>query len=365
MSAFLTLYAFNYKKFLQAKMIWFTTVLLLVGTAVGLYLLTGSAETTTVDVYVRNNAQVDESVWRELVNKGTEQDTVYEFKQVANEEDKYPQAIVNEASGVYTIEFIYQDSRDIDQAMEERVVGGLKAVVGQQQENVLRSRKALSTDGATRFIIGYVGMMIVFVLISMFGSSVLQSIVTEKLNKIMDIMAYKTSPIILIYSKIFALLTVMTQLILLVILEVFILGWTGLISIDFLGDMLNTFNIDYFNGGMMILFIILGTFVYMLFYAISGVFVESEEQSQTVVVPVIVTVMVMMWIAMYAIMNPDGPVLAYSIYVPLVSPMTLPTVILSGQYEYWQLLVVALTFIGFLGGVGLLVNKVILPRKLN
>jgi len=368
MKNFWTLYIFNYKNFMKMKVLRISIVMLLLGVGGSLYFNGRGNEGSTTDLYVHNTTNVASSLLKERLNTFNEQagskDT-YEFKTINNEESNYPQVFITESAGIYNLQFVYDDANDMNRRMEEQMSATFKTFVQTQPDNVNVNRTFNHTEGVTLYIVSYVTMFISYTLIALLSANLMQSIMTEKLQKIMEVLAYKAKPTTLVFSKLFAMLTIGLQMLLLVVLEIFAFIQFDIISRDWVDQLLTSLNMDLGVGALIIFFVMLGCFFYMLLYAMCAVFVTSEQQASTAPLPVTIVMMLSIWFAMYAFSDMHGPLLKYSIYVPILSPMTLPAVVFSGRYEYWELMLVAAVFAAFIGLAVWIINKVILPRKMS
>jgi len=208
-------------------------------------------------------------------------------------------------------------------------------------------------------------MFITYILTLLCGAAITHSISSEKINRIIDILAYKVSPSMIIFSKVLAVLTLCFQLIAILLLEVLLFNMLGVISTDFLFEIFQELNIVYVDGLLVCLFAFLGCFMYTLLYAISGIFVSSQEQQQFAPLPVTIMLFLSIGVAFYSFSDMDGLLFKYSMYVPFIAPFTVPGILMSENYQYWELIISMSIFFSFLGGITWLINKVILPRKIN
>jgi len=370
MKSFLTLFAFNYKKFLKTRMMWFIVVLLVASVGGVVYYvgtLTSNTE-QTIDVYVENGTFVDSATWQDVVNEMGSNNTVYEFKPMSDDEDAYPQLVINEQSGKYGVEFIYKNMGDENREMESRLVTAFTALTNPEalsNTNIVTNRSYSNSEAGKIRILSMIVFMLTYFLILLCGATITQSVSSEKINKIMDILSYKVSPAIVVFSQVIAILTLAFQILLALVLEVVALAYLDVISFDFLEQFFSSLSLGYSEVSLIILFVFLGCFVYTLLFAICGIFVTSQEQQQVAQLPVTFVLILSYVLVTYLFQDMNPTLIQYSTFIPVVAPMTLPGLLISGNYQYTDLIIPLLVLVLFVGIVTWIMNKIILPRKIN
>jgi ABC-2 type transport system permease protein len=369
MKGFLTLFAFNYKKMMKMRIMWFVAAVLLVIVGGGLYYIgtLTSDEARTVDVYVENGTFIDSATWNDVVKELSSSNTVYEFKPMSDDDDAYPQVVVNEQGNQYDIEFIYKNNGDENREMESLLVTSLTALTSPEAlSNNLTTTRSYENDNAGQIqALSLIVFVLTYFLILLCGATITQSVSSEKINKIIDILSYKVSPATVVFSQIFAILTIACQMLMMIVIELVICVYLKVISADFINQILESLNIGYGECALIVLFVFLGCLIYTVLYAICGILVTSQEQQQVAPLPVTIILLVSFGIVSFLLQDMNPTYLRYTTFVPFIAPMTLPGLLLSGTYQYTDLIIPLLIFILFVGGVAWVTNKIILPRKIN
>jgi ABC-type Na+ efflux pump permease subunit len=317
------------------------------------------------DIYIQNKADITPTVWREVIDK-INGEAVYTVNELVDERTEYPRVVVEAQADGYTLAFTYRNDGDEDPALETAVVTALRLYVDTPVSvNVTAKRSYVSDETERVRNMSLVIMWISYILIVICGASITQSVSSEKINRIIDVLVYKVSPSTMIFSKICALLTIISQLFFVLILEVLLFQAVGVIQANFLSRLLLDLNIGFNEGVLIVLFSFLGCFVYTLLFAIPGIFVTSQEQQQFAPFPVTITIFSAFAFTYIALALMDRTLLQYSTYVPLTAPLTMPAVLILGGYQYTDIIIPLLIIIGFLVAVIVVINKVILPRKIN
>jgi len=366
MKGFFTLFAFNYRNFMKMRTLVGLTVALMISLGGFLYYVGLRTSNGPTDLYVQNNSNITPSTWQVIVAKMCSDD-VCKVKELTNEEIDYPRVVLQQQGDVYEVEFRYRNDGNEKAEIEGAVVTAVSDGVRTQpvMSNIMAKRSYESDDAEKVRMISLIIMWVTYLLILICGASITQSISSEKVNRIMDVLVYKVSPATIIFSKICALLTVVGQLLLILILEVFIFQALGILQADFLSQLLVDLNIGYNEGLLIVLCAFLGCFLYTLLFAIPGIFVTSEEQRQFAAFPVTLTLISAFVFTYIALALMDQPLLKYATYVPLTAPLTMPAVLILGGYQYTDLIIPFLLVVLFLASVTIVINKVVLPRKLN
>ncbi|MDR0845322.1 MAG: ABC transporter permease, partial [Tannerella sp.] len=210
-------------------------------------------------------------------------------------------------------------------------------------------------------LIGSVSVVIIYMFIMMYGAMVMQAVMEEKTNRIVEIMVSSVRPFDLLMGKIIGIGFVgLTQLILWGIVGSVLAGVVGVCfgisggmqpglspGVDLSGfagalSQLQSFNIleilfffvVYFIGGYLL---------YGSFFAAIGSAVNSPEDTQQFMTPVMIVLIFSLYIGIFSIDNPDGPMALWCSLIPFTSPvvmlMRIPNVI-----PWWEKLL-SVTFL--------------------
>ena len=227
---------------------------------------------------------------------------------------------------------------------------------------------------AIGFIFGYM----IFFFIFLYGIQVMRGVMEEKQNRIVEVLVSSVKPFQLMMGKIIGIAGVgLTQFLLWVVIS----GIITMVGVGFAKDKIAAFaeqqgtgmmstqlkeqmsqdglssddkeTMDKLSSGVEILqelpiAAILGLFVfyflggYLLYsslYAAVGSAVDSEADSQQFMMPVTIPMMLGIFVAQTAIVNPDGPAVFWCSIIPFTSPIVMMVRVAMGNaFEHpWQL----------------------------
>ena len=252
-----------------------------------------------------------------------------------------------------------------------------------KSHNVMVNTIRLTEDGKKeersypeiRMILAFVFGILIYFVIFLFGSQVMNSVMQEKTNRVVEVMVSTVKPIQLMAGKIIGVALVgLTQFVLWIFFTLIILG----ISSIFLGDILHKadmsqvamsqqvmgVNVDALTadmgqaqgenikyivesvmsvnyGTMLVAFFIYFIFGYLLYaslFAAIGAIVDNESDTQQFVLPVTVPMLIAFITAFRVPDNPDGTLAVALSLIPFTSPITMMARLPFGV-PWWQLLI--------------------------
>ena len=212
--------------------------------------------------------------------------------------------------------------------------------------------------------IGMIFTFIIYMFILMYGAMVMQGVMEEKTNRIVEVMVSSVRPFDLMMGKIVGLgLVGLTQLFIWCILTTILVGIGGTIFGAGAGQNLASMQGDFPQGVSMtgtqeamtdilsklqsinfaeilfyfILFFVGGYISYASFFAAIGAAVDSPEDAQQFMSPMMVFMIFAVYAGMYSIQNPDGPLAFWCSFIPFTSPMVM-MVRIPYEIPFWQIL---------------------------
>ena len=212
-----------------------------------------------------------------------------------------------------------------------------------------------SSSGQIALIIGFVSTLVIYMFIMMYGAMVMQGVSEEKTNRIVEIMVSSAKPFTLMMGKIVGIgLVGLTQIILWVILTGVLIGvgTSGLLPGGFLGGQTDVAvmqegavmsqqinpaelpqgmewiaQLQSFNWGeiafFFIVFFVGGYLLYASLFAAIGSAINSPEDSQQFMMPVIIILIFALYAGIYSAENPDGPLAFWCSLIPFTSPIVM------------------------------------------
>ncbi|WP_165755666.1 ABC transporter permease [Ruminiclostridium hungatei] len=239
-----------------------------------------------------------------------------------------------------------------------------KLQLSDEQKNLLTSRAGFKVEQLGKsfedtYLLSYILMMILFMSILMYGSSVAGGVGYEKSNRVMEILITSVKPTQLLLGKTIGLgLAGLTQFF------SYIIAGCGFYMLfkpknATLGDL--TFNISNINGLILVylvIFFLLGYFFYATIYAGFGSIVSKNEDLPVVTMPLAMVLLICFFITMYTMTSPDGSIAVIFSIVPFSSPITMFTRILTTDVPLYQILLSIFVLIASIGIFGWLAARI-------
>ena len=242
----------------------------------------------------------------------------------------------------------------------------LKEMIEDARVDVRVTTYKLSEEGVTTSdsdiasIVGILATMLIYMFIFVSGSQVMNSVVQEKVNRIVEVMVCSVRPWELMWGKIIAVgLTCLTQMALWAVLTMMIVGVAmGVMGIDMSGlqggpaagmtvemqemsalgehfEML--WSIDWgFVAVMFLVYFVGGYLLYSSMFAAIGASVDNESDTSQFMTPITLVVLFALYAGMYSAENPDGPLAFWCSMIPFTSPIVM-MVRVPFDVPVWQL----------------------------
>ena len=242
----------------------------------------------------------------------------------------------------------------------------LKEMIDDARVDVRAKTYKLSDEGVTSSdsdiasIVGILATMLIYMFIFVSGSQVMNSVVQEKVNRIVEVMVCSVRPWELMWGKIIAVgLTCLTQMALWAVLTMMIVGMAmGVMGIDMsglqggpvagmavemqevsaLGEHFEVlWSIDWgFVAVMFLVYFVGGYLLYSSMFAAIGASVDNESDTSQFMTPITLVVLFALYAGMYSAENPDGPLAFWCSMIPFTSPIVM-MVRVPFDVPLWQL----------------------------
>ncbi len=258
-----------------------------------------------------------------------------------------------------------------EQTLASYNIPKLKEMIRDAKVDVKVTTYKLSEDGVTTSdsdiasVIGMLTTMLIYMFIFVSGAQVMNSIVQEKVNRIVEVMVCSVRPWELMWGKIIAVgLTCLTQMALWVVLTLLIVGVAmGVMDIplessqlampnaqqlaDVSGQGLSgQFDSQYISSllsidwmlvlVMFVVYFIGGYLLYASLFAAIGASVDNEADTSQFMMPITIIVLFALYAGIYSAENPDGPLAFWCSMIPFTSPMVM-MVRIPFDVPMWQL----------------------------
>ncbi|MEX0610090.1 MAG: ABC transporter permease [Balneolaceae bacterium] len=253
-------------------------------------------------------------------------------------------------------------SSEIRNIFETRT--GLEAIKltaeGEEKDNTLFA-------SALGFVLG----LLIFMGIFIYGSILMRSVLEEKTNRIVEVIASSIKPIELMFGKLFGILAMaVTQF------GIWILFYIGLsiaaapiatlimdaqmeslpegaaeaAASSFDPASLNQMIVDPSVFVYFFIFFFLGFLIYSAVFAAIGAAVETEQDTQQFMIPVAIPIFIGYFLNTKVIESPDGALAVFSSLFPLTAPINMISRIASTSVPFWEIAVsIILMVVTFLG----------------
>ncbi|MDD4404840.1 MAG: ABC transporter permease [Parabacteroides sp.] len=301
-----------------------------------------------------------------------------------------------EAATMYSEKQIPGDlSRIVNQVLSRKLenekmaaynIPNLKEIIKESQINFEINTIKWSEDGSesessslVASIVGLIFTLISYMFIMVYGAMVMQGVMEEKTNRIVELMISSVRPFQLMMGKIIGIgLVGLTQMFLWGILTMaLVLGGQFLFmgNVDpqmmqqgaMMGQgsmpgmveasqepaaklfgMLQTINFAEI-GFFFVIYFIGGYMLYASVFAAIGSAVESQEDTQQFMTPIMIFLVFSLYAGIYSMENPEGPLAFWCSLIPFTSPIVM-MIRLPFEVPLWEkLLSVSLLYVTFVG----------------
>ncbi|WP_214785945.1 ABC transporter permease [Exiguobacterium sp. s183] len=190
----------------------------------------------------------------------------------------------------------------------------------------------------------YVMLMLLYISIITYGSMISTEVTTEKSSRVMELIISTTHPVTHMLAKVSAIGT-------LALIQIGIFLGFGYVSAS--GSELATTVIE--NAGnaraviYLLVFFLLGYLLYASLFAVLGSLVSRVEESQQMVMPVIMLLVAAFLVAMFGLNNPDATIVTVLSFVPFFAPMLMFLRVMLVDVAVWE---VALSIGLLIGTIG-------------
>jgi ABC-2 type transport system permease protein len=182
-----------------------------------------------------------------------------------------------------------------------------------------------------RTLIGFASFFMLYMMIAIYGSMIMNGFVEDKMSKVMEVMLSIAKPRDILLGKVLGvLLTSLTQVAL----------WVLII-----------YGAAHFRPEMMILlkgapkamlawallYFLLGYLVYALMMAAAGSLCQTLQDAQQAVLPIMLPILGTMTMMPAVLREPDGTIALVLSLVPLTSPVAMPAMLGMADIPAWQI----------------------------
>jgi ABC-2 type transport system permease protein len=185
-------------------------------------------------------------------------------------------------------------------------------------------RRRDTTGTAVDFRVKYFGAMIIvmliYMMVLMYGQTVMRSVIEEKNSRIMEVMVSSVSPFQLMAGKLIGLGgAALTQVAIWIALGLAMLTASGALALQLDPSVLRV----VFNPMVVVffaLFLIGGYFLYSTLFALIGSLVNNEKEAQNFMWPIVLSLVLPLMIGISVVQDPSSTLAVTLSLIPFFSP---------------------------------------------
>lgn len=252
-----------------------------------------------------------------------------------------------------------------------------RAQVSEDLRSTLDQRPSLSTRKLTEegqeeeantmflFIMGYGMAFVMYFAMFGYGGLVMRSVIEEKTNRIVEIIASSVKPFELLVGKILGVGALgFTQFMIWVAAGAGILAFGAPLALSMLGgdggqggaggaaaSIPEIPSIDPMIWVWFVLFFLLGYFIYSAIFAAVGSAVESETDTQQLMIPLMIPIIIAIILLPKVASDPDSTLAVVSSLIPFLSPVLMIARIPITDVPAWELGLCVALMLGTIAGV--------------
>lgn len=209
-------------------------------------------------------------------------------------------------------------------------------------------------------ILSGIGMLLTFLIyffVMTYGGTVMQSIIEEKVNRIVEVMVSSVKPVQLLIGKIVGVgfVGLFQMLIWGLLLGVILMVASGIADIPMADNSTGAAasallevvaSLPILEICVLFVFYFIGGYLlYASILSASGAAVNDMQDSQQFMLPVLVLMMFAFYAGFYSAMNPDGPLAFWCSFIPFTSPIVMMVRIPFGLPVWQEILSVVLLYL--------------------
>lgn len=228
------------------------------------------------------------------------------------------------------------------------------------QKRIEHTTHNLGKDQIQNFFYTYIMIFALYSVILLYGQMIASNVATEKSSKAMELLVTSAKPVSMMFGKVLAACIAG-------LLQLIIVFGTALLSFNL--------NKDYWNGNMivnsifnipadllvyMLVFFILGFFIYAFLYGAVGSTATKLEDINTSVMPITVLFIAGFLVVMISLAsgNVDGTLLKVCSYIPFTSPMAMFTRIAMSVVPVHEIIISIAVLVLSVIAVGIISAKI-------
>ncbi len=249
---------------------------------------------------------------------------------------------------------IYQINAMIDSGMTPEQAGEIMAV------QIDSTTESLGVDQMQNYWYTYIMIFALYMVILLYGQMVATNVATEKSSRAMEVLITSAKPTSMMFGKVIAsCLAGIIQLI--AVFGAALLCFN--LNKSYWGDNMivsSIFDMPPSLLGFMLIFFVLGFFIYAFLYGAIGSTASKLEDINTSVMPITMLFIIAFFVVMYSLAsgNVDSILMKVCSLVPFTSPMAMFTRIAMSTVSWYEIIISIAVLIGSVIGVGFVSAKI-------
>jgi hypothetical protein len=249
---------------------------------------------------------------------------------------------------------IYQMNAMIDSGMTLEQAGEIMAV------QIDSTTESLGVDQMQNYWYTYIMIFALYMVILLYGQMVATNVATEKSSRAMEVLITSAKPTSMMFGKVIAsCLAGIIQLI--AVFGAALLCFN--LNKSYWGDNMivsSIFDMPPSLLGFMLIFFVLGFFIYAFLYGAIGSTASKLEDINTSVMPITMLFIIAFFVVMHSLAsgNVDSILMKVCSLVPFTSPMAMFTRIAMSTVSWYEIIISIAVLIGSVIGVGFVSAKI-------
>ncbi|MGI5968335.1 MAG: ABC transporter permease [Lachnospiraceae bacterium] len=249
---------------------------------------------------------------------------------------------------------IYQMNAMIDSGMTPEQAGEIMAV------QIDSTTESLGVDQMQNYWYTYIMIFALYMVILLYGQMVATNVATEKSSRAMEVLITSAKPTSMMFGKVIA--SCLAGIIQLIAVFGAALLYFNL-NKSYWGDNMivsSIFDMPPSLLGFMLIFFVLGFFIYAFLYGAIGSTASKLEDINTSVMPITMLFIIAFFVVMYSLAsgNVDSILMKVCSLVPFTSPMAMFTRIAMSTVSWYEIIISIAVLIGSVIGVGFVSAKI-------
>jgi ABC-2 type transport system permease protein len=225
---------------------------------------------------------------------------------------------------------------------------------------ITHETESFGKDQMENYWYTYIMIFALYMVILLYGQMVATSVATEKSSRAMELLVTSAKPVSMMFGKVIAACTAgFIQLICvfgsaLLFFNLNRMSWEENTVIN------SMFNMPASLLGFMLLFFVLGFFIYAFMFGAVGSTASRLEDINTSVMPVTMLFVIAFMVVMFSMSssNVDSPLMIICSYIPFTSPMAMFARIAMSTVPVYEVVISIVVLIASVCGVGVLAAKI-------